>query len=206
MLTGEMIKLDVETCDTVGRNKSKKNRHNVDRGDYERLRHDARTASASANASCSKQSDHRRPPDRNNSFRRSTPTCVCLAPSSRRMLDFRQFNFGQFDFGQLAEVEIGQSRNWPKSKLAEVEKKAGRSRNWPKSTALSSRRPKTCKTTSFCTTSPPRSSLSSSTPLGSWSRSQRWKRSASVAPDRKFDVVFNSALHTVTEGVPGRSV
>ena len=26
-------------------------------------------------------------------------------------------DFGQFDFGQLAEVEIGRSRNWPKSKL-----------------------------------------------------------------------------------------
>ena len=43
-----------------------------------------------------------------------------------RMLDFGQFDFGQFDFGQLAEielaeVEIGRSRNWPKSKLAEVE-------------------------------------------------------------------------------------
>ena len=42
------------------------------------------------------------------------------------MLDFGQFDFGQFDFGQLAEielaeVEIGRSRNWPKSKLAEVE-------------------------------------------------------------------------------------
>ena len=34
-----------------------------------------------------------------------------------RMLDFGQFDFGQFDFGQLAEVEIGRSRNWPKSKL-----------------------------------------------------------------------------------------
>ena len=33
-----------------------------------------------------------------------------------RILDFRQF-----DFGQLAEVEIGQNRNWLKSKLAEVE-------------------------------------------------------------------------------------
>ena len=32
---------------------------------------------------------------------------------------------------KLAEVEIGRSRNWPKSKLAEVE--IGRSRNWPKS-------------------------------------------------------------------------
>ena len=32
-----------------------------------------------------------------------------------RMLDFGQFDFGQFDFGQLAEVEIGRSRNWPKS-------------------------------------------------------------------------------------------
>ena len=31
-----------------------------------------------------------------------------------------------FDFGQLAEIEIGRSRNWPKSKLAEVEI------NWPK--------------------------------------------------------------------------
>ena len=30
--------------------------------------------------------------------------------ASSRMLDF-----GQFDFGQLAEVEIGRSRNWPKS-------------------------------------------------------------------------------------------
>ena len=38
-----------------------------------------------------------------------------------RMFDFGQFDFGQFDFGQLAEVEIGRSRNWPKSKLAEVE-------------------------------------------------------------------------------------
>ena len=28
----------------------------------------------------------------------------------KRMLDF-----GQFDFGQLAEIEIGRSRNWPKS-------------------------------------------------------------------------------------------
>ena len=37
------------------------------------------------------------------------------------MLDFGQFDFGQFDFGQLAEVEIGRNRNWPKSKLAEVE-------------------------------------------------------------------------------------
>ena len=49
-----------------------------------------------------------------------------------RMLDFGKFDFGQFDFGQLAEielaeVEIGRSRNWPKSKLAEVEI------NWPKS-------------------------------------------------------------------------
>ena len=35
----------------------------------------------------------------------------------KRMLDFGQFDFGQFDFGQLAEVEIGRSRNWPKSKL-----------------------------------------------------------------------------------------
>ena len=34
-----------------------------------------------------------------------------------KMLDFGQFDFGQFDFGQLAEVEIGRSRNWPKSKL-----------------------------------------------------------------------------------------
>ena len=33
------------------------------------------------------------------------------------MLDFVQFDFGQFDFGQLAEVEIGRSGNWPKSKL-----------------------------------------------------------------------------------------
>ena len=32
---------------------------------------------------------------------------------------------------KLAEVEIGRSRNWPKSKLAEIE--IGRSRNWPKS-------------------------------------------------------------------------
>ena len=32
---------------------------------------------------------------------------------------------------KLAEVEIGRSRNWPKSKLAEVE--IGRSRNWRKS-------------------------------------------------------------------------
>ena len=43
-----------------------------------------------------------------------------------RMLDFGQFDFGQFDFGQLAEIElaeieIGRNRNWPKSKLAEVE-------------------------------------------------------------------------------------
>ena len=49
-----------------------------------------------------------------------------------RMLDFGQFDFGQFDFGELAEiesaeVEIGRTRNWPKSKLAEVEI------NWPKS-------------------------------------------------------------------------
>ena len=49
----------------------------------------------------------------------------------QRMLDFSQFDFGQFDFGQLAEVEIGRSRNWPKSKLAKVE--IGRSQNWPKS-------------------------------------------------------------------------
>ena len=42
------------------------------------------------------------------------------------MFDFGHFDFGQFDFGQLAEielaeVEIGRSRNWPKSKLAELE-------------------------------------------------------------------------------------
>ena len=48
-------------------------------------------------------------------------------PVLERMLDFGQFDFGQLDFGQLAEVEIGRSRNWPKSKLAEVEI------NWPKS-------------------------------------------------------------------------
>ena len=54
----------------------------------------------------------------------------------QRMLDFGQFDFGQFDFGQLTEVEFDRSRNWPKSKLAEVEKKAGQSRNWPKSIAL----------------------------------------------------------------------
>ena len=44
-----------------------------------------------------------------------------------------------------AEVEIGRSRNWPKSKLARSrnwpnsKKKAGRSRNWPKSIALAKR-------------------------------------------------------------------
>ena len=38
-------------------------------------------------------------------------TLVCAL----RMLDFGQCDFGQFDFGQLAEVEIGRSRNWPKS-------------------------------------------------------------------------------------------
>ena len=39
-----------------------------------------------------------------------------------RMLDFGQFDFGQFDFGRLAEIEIGRSRNWPKSKLTEVDR------------------------------------------------------------------------------------
>ena len=48
-------------------------------------------------------------------------------PEQWRMLDFGQFDFGQFDFGQLAEIGIGRSRHWPKSKLAEVEI------NWPKS-------------------------------------------------------------------------
>ena len=42
---------------------------------------------------------------------------------------------------KIQHPNIGRSRNWPKSKLAEVElaeleKKAGRSRNWPKSIAL----------------------------------------------------------------------
>ena len=42
---------------------------------------------------------------------------------------------------KIQHPKIGRSRNWPKSKLAEVElaeleKKAGRSRNWPKSIAL----------------------------------------------------------------------
>ena len=60
-----------------------------------------------------------------------------------RMLDFGQFDFGQFDFGQLAEielaeielaeVEIGRSRNWPKSKLAEVELAELEKKSWPKS-------------------------------------------------------------------------
>ena len=35
---------------------------------------------------------------------------------------------------KFAEVEIRRSRNWPKSKLADIEK-IGRNRNWPKSTA-----------------------------------------------------------------------
>ena len=37
---------------------------------------------------------------------------------------------------KLAEVEIGRSRNWPKSNWPNSKKKAGRSRNWPKSIAL----------------------------------------------------------------------
>ena len=51
----------------------------------------------------------------------SLSLCLSLAcrghPFCARMLDFGQFDFGQFDFGQLAKVEIGRSRNWPKSKL-----------------------------------------------------------------------------------------
>ena len=37
---------------------------------------------------------------------------------------------------KLAEVEIGRSRNWPKSNWPNSKKRAGRSRNWPKSIAL----------------------------------------------------------------------
>ena len=37
---------------------------------------------------------------------------------------------------KLAEVEIGRSRNWPKSNWPNSKKKAGLSRNWPKSIAL----------------------------------------------------------------------
>ena len=36
---------------------------------------------------------------------------------------------------KLAEVEIGRSRNWPKSNWPISKRKAGRSRNWPKSIA-----------------------------------------------------------------------
>ena len=45
-------------------------------------------------------------------------------------------DFGQFDFGTMRLRPAGRSRNWPKSKLAEVElaeleKRAGRSRSPP---------------------------------------------------------------------------
>ena len=64
------------------------------------------------------------------------------------MLDFGQFDFGQFDFGQLAEVEIGRSRNWSKTKL--VENEIGRKRNWPKSKLIGrSRTDGVCSVSSF---------------------------------------------------------
>ena len=40
---------------------------------------------------------------------------------------------GQRGQTKLAEVEIGRSRNWPKSKLAEVELAELEKKNWPKS-------------------------------------------------------------------------
>ena len=40
------------------------------------------------------------------------------------------FVIPKFNIQKLAEIEIGRSRNWPKSKLPEV--KIGQSRNWPK--------------------------------------------------------------------------
>ena len=51
--------------------------------------------------------------------------CLVWAPS-----------FAAFCRPKIQHPKIGRSRNWPKSKLAELEKKAGRSRNWPKSIAL----------------------------------------------------------------------
>ena len=47
---------------------------------------------------------------------------------------------------KLAEVEIGRSRNWPKSKLAEVELAKLEKKSWPKSNCRSrSRLVKTCR-------------------------------------------------------------
>ena len=55
------------------------------------------------------------PPQAGHAPHRGTEACPHRHLEPERMLDFGQFDFGQFDFGQLAEVEIGRSRNWPKS-------------------------------------------------------------------------------------------
>ena len=51
-------------------------------------------------------------------FWRVCPTFVKVLFSKKKMkggVTLRMLDFGQLDFGQLAEVEIGRSRNWPKS-------------------------------------------------------------------------------------------